>query len=302
MSDPLSTLFLSFNTKADVNKIVADSLEETIHLEFKEKSDPVNDEWNKSDKLNFAKCLSGFANADGGVLIWGIQTRNPNKLDKATGLAPLSKLDKNVIKLRDFCGEFTQPSVSQIQIVPIYKNRKQQIGYIKCLIPKSDRAPHRATHELRNRENQYWRRDSYGFRVMDHYELEDMFGRRPRPDLALLFSIESIVESDGSSAYKLIPKLTNNGASIAKYYGFQISFDNARILRVDKLNDDSSLNNGLPIVSYQSTIGVIHPNGNAHVIGSIDLVKSQASKPINASIKIYCENMMVKQIDGSIAQ
>src|SRR4051794_39425438 len=48
--------------------------EEGLHLEFKSKGDPSTTGLEKTDRKNWGKCLSGFSNADGGVVIWGIKT------------------------------------------------------------------------------------------------------------------------------------------------------------------------------------------------------------------------------------
>ena len=47
--------------------------EENLRLDFKLQS---NSEFtNKDDIRNFAKALSGFANSNGGIIIWGINAR-----------------------------------------------------------------------------------------------------------------------------------------------------------------------------------------------------------------------------------
>src|SRR5262249_37047819 len=54
-------------------------------------------------------------------------------------------------------------------------------GFAATVIPASDAGPHQAklTHD------RYFRRSGASFRTMEHFEIEDMFGRRPRPLLTL---------------------------------------------------------------------------------------------------------------------
>jgi hypothetical protein len=109
----------------DIQRFVDEKREEDLHLEFKQKKDSRNGAPDPEDKEKFSKCLSVFANFDGGVLIWGVKT------------------------------------------------------------------DHRDQHMAS--DNKYYRRTSNASRQMEHYELEDMFGRRQRPGLklrlALLFKI-----------------------------------------------------------------------------------------------------------------
>src|SRR5688500_18608501 len=46
---------------------------ERVHFDFKSKSNPLTATPDEPDIKNLAKVVSGFANGDGGVLIWGIE-------------------------------------------------------------------------------------------------------------------------------------------------------------------------------------------------------------------------------------
>ena len=54
---------------------------ESFELEFKTKEDDRSPSLSKGDKQKIGKELSGFSNADGGVLIYGIATRTKNRND-----------------------------------------------------------------------------------------------------------------------------------------------------------------------------------------------------------------------------
>jgi hypothetical protein len=65
-----------------LEKWVADKTEETLHLEFKH-AEAQNCEPTASDIKNLAKGLSGFANTEGGLLVFGIKTKKTELGDRA---------------------------------------------------------------------------------------------------------------------------------------------------------------------------------------------------------------------------
>ena len=61
--------------KIELNEIKAfvdQQTAEDLFLEFKTANYPNGVEF---DKKNFSKCLSGFSNSSGGILIWGISAK-----------------------------------------------------------------------------------------------------------------------------------------------------------------------------------------------------------------------------------
>ena len=56
-----------------VQELITRDAPETLYLDFKAKSDPSDGTGlDRPDRENLAKALSGFANAAGGVLLWGV--------------------------------------------------------------------------------------------------------------------------------------------------------------------------------------------------------------------------------------
>lgn len=48
---------------------------EGLYIDFKQKAIDTNGELSEDDKKNFSKLVSAFANLDGGVIVWGIETQ-----------------------------------------------------------------------------------------------------------------------------------------------------------------------------------------------------------------------------------
>jgi hypothetical protein len=128
---------------------------------------------------------------------------------------------------------------------------------------------------------------------LEHFDLEDMFGRRPKALLTLRLAIEAI--EDGTT--KITFSLRNVGRGIAKYISAIIRFSNVNIIKTERpLQDISSMNEGSPIVSFTENVGVLHP-GVAFVAGAVFLAKTgDAVAPIETVISLYCENAAPQEI------
>jgi hypothetical protein len=61
-----------------IRKTVERKAEEGLYLDFKQKSDRWGPALN-DDKANLAKAISGFANTDGGLIVWGVKARADKK-------------------------------------------------------------------------------------------------------------------------------------------------------------------------------------------------------------------------------
>lgn len=173
MTQP-DSFYHSLRSEADLKELIRLRVQEDLYVEFKTKVDVRVPDLAIRDTWHFSRALSGFANSDGGVLLWGIKT---NKHEQAYKPQPVSDAYDFQGRLKKSLLHSTQPPVDDVQIDVIPVDGSDGLGYIKCLVPASDRVPHRAM--LADRE--YFRRSTEGFRRMEHFELEDMFGRRPRP-------------------------------------------------------------------------------------------------------------------------
>jgi hypothetical protein len=166
----------SLQTEADLNGLIG-MVREGLYVEFKKKKHAANDKLHDSDRRTFSKALSGFANSDGGALVWGMAT---DENSCASALDPITSVDEFVNALQKSIINTTQPLVDGVKVEKIASSI-DGAGYVKCFIPASDKAPHRAMLA----EREYFKRSVEGFYRLEHFDLEDMFGRRPRPVLVI---------------------------------------------------------------------------------------------------------------------
>jgi predicted HTH transcriptional regulator len=58
------------------------------------------------DKRNLAKCLSGFANSSGGIIVWGVDARkNAQGIDCASAASEIASIRQFLSRLNELTGE-----------------------------------------------------------------------------------------------------------------------------------------------------------------------------------------------------
>ncbi len=112
MNEPVRSVYEQFCNGgwSYLQGLAKDREEETLHLDFKRKKDTQNGKPDRIDKSNFSKALSGFANAEGGVLAWGVDARQgADGFDAVQGLAPITEVDKFASLLKGMAPQLTSP-------------------------------------------------------------------------------------------------------------------------------------------------------------------------------------------------
>jgi hypothetical protein len=117
-------------------------------------------------------------------------------------------------------------------------------GFAVTYVPASDRGPHMA----KCGEDRYYRRSGDRFVRMEHFEIADMFGRRPQPKLSFYYRIDNGASGGGPEGshrdVNVFLGLRNDGRGSAKapYFAVLIS----RPYSVDRHGIDGNFNFGLP--------------------------------------------------------
>ncbi|MBH0199373.1 MAG: ATP-binding protein [Nitrospira sp.] len=263
-------------------------------MELKTKKDRSRPDLDESDAWQFSRALSGFANSDGGVLVWGIET---DKEERASVLKPISSVADFEARLKKSLLNAVQPFVDGVQIVVILEEGAAGDGYVKVLVPRSEKTPHRAMRA----DREYFRRSTEGFYRMEHFDLEDGFGRRPHP--ALVFVATLVPRRDDDPHEDVHLALLNQGRGLAKYPGFTLAFspDVSVVATSHGINNNSSINNGRPIVSYQDNIAVIHAVPVQSSIGTVTIKRSSKGAPLQISVRWYCEGMSERTYSGLVS-
>jgi hypothetical protein len=169
-----------------------------------------------------AKCLSGFANSNGGIIVWGIDVRkNEQGVDYASTAAEIAPVKLFLSRLNEFTGEAISPIVDGVRhkIIETTPDR----GFGVTLVPESISGPNMA----KLGEDRYYKRSGDSFYRMEHFNLEDMFGRRQTLHLKTHLRVDPVPED---SQEEVQITLENDGRAIAKHVS--LSLGNADITSV----------------------------------------------------------------------
>lgn len=196
--------------------------------------------------FNYGKVISSFANAEGGVVIWGLFAKEKDKSspDLIIEARPIKKVTKVKTDFDSITGKVVSKRVLGVQNKVVYKDKLSDIGFIVTYIPKSDEAPHRVEGEMQG-SRRYYRRHGNGSYEMEHYELEELFGGRLMPYLKFVLSAKSEYNlRHGLSECRVKFGLKNVGKSVAKYPFLEIELPH-QLTRYD-FGIDGNRNIGIP--------------------------------------------------------
>lgn len=269
---------------------------EDLFLEFKTANFPHKTEF---DLKNIAKCISGFANSTGGIVVWGISTsENKHGVDAASKHKPIKEYYKFLNYLQRNEGKATTPSVSGIQ----YKRIKDRSngGYIAMYIPSSENAPHMAQFG----EKHYFKRSGDSFYQCEHFDIVDMLNRKTSPKLKIELSKESLNEQKSGDRtqfrYSTLLKLSNIGKAVAKHINVFICINHP--YNVAHYGIDGNSNLVLKRIKHDNELFynagselVIHPETSI-IIDKIvlnDHITAFAIENLTIKYRVYAENMSI---------
>lgn len=211
---------------AGVEAWCEDGHPESLHLDFKTKKDPVGPRLHKDDRQNYSIALSGFLNADGGLVVWGVHTKREHEsYDRASSIKPIHDTLGFKNALTEITPEMVSPYQSDVTHHIIEQPGHGPAGVVVTSIPASTVAPHMATGPGLH---SYYRRSGPSFRPLEHYEVSDLFGRRPHADLHVTHRLSvqlsrSSGDQRGVVAVELRIFVANLGAGVARHPAITIA-------------------------------------------------------------------------------
>ena len=158
----------------------------------------------RDDRKNLAKCISGFGNSEGGVIIWGVEcSRDYDIGDVAKAKVKIHNVHRFLSWLENAISGCTIPSHNKVRnhIISIDENGD---GFIATYIPKAEVSPLMSTVG-----NSIYIRSGSNNVPAPYSVIAGMFGRRPQPNIELIISdrkIEVLENSAENKVYNLDKK------------------------------------------------------------------------------------------------
>lgn len=214
VSSASRAIYESINAEQSISSLFSDFEMESIHLDFKEfPTHPLQAGW-EILRGHLAKAFSGFSNADGGVLILGVKEDRATPANRFSlkpngeSLAVANKVQENVSRLSD-------PPNHLIEAKRIAVTDGGNDGYVVIHIPKSEVAPHQNVMDKK-----YYQRSGESHLAMAHFQIADLFGRRPQPELKAILCFRR--DPNDKELVSVDLKVKNAGKSIAKFAFIQV--------------------------------------------------------------------------------
>lgn len=202
-------LFAALPDAASITALVGRT--EDTYLEVKTCSAPFSDD----DKDNLAKAVAGFANAAGGILIFGLQAKGGDRLtpDKIGRVVSVQNLELALSTALALVGQVVEPPVEGVIVESRELQRAPGTGFIVVFVPPSSLGPHRS-----KRDREYYRRHGSSTLPMEHYEIAEMFGRRHGAKLSFWSELQPGSHTEGNTSYcEFIIGLQNDGLGLGRF-------------------------------------------------------------------------------------
>lgn len=254
--------------EAALHDAKTNELQESLTLDFKSQSGGsegklfADGKLTREGKASLAKALSAFSNSAGGLIVFGVNCRPVDGVDRVQDLEPISNWQRAYSDVSSAVGDLLQPRNELIDVQGFPSDQGGDLGYIAVNVPRSERRPHRSEA---SGQKQYYKRSGAASYAMEHYDIEDAFARRVAPALSIHHEWSTLTRGSGPEGIEasvlLAILVANNGSASAKHVTMTLRHGQSATLGLGQHmveGNDVSSANGMVTYSAPSDY-VIHP-------------------------------------------
>lgn len=205
---PYEELFLRLQDVAELQGLIGKT--EDLYLDCK--IWPQNE--NDAQRI-VAKALCGFANADGGIIVIGLEAKGGTSKDAPDVIQrAIPVLDAIAVKSRieGLIGDLVEPRVAGVRLAAVLAPPDPRSGFVLVAVPPHNGLPCR-TRKTRD----FYQRISSGTYPMEYFQIADMFGKRHRPELHLWLEDGPPERWNESWRREFTLGIENRGRAVAKF-------------------------------------------------------------------------------------
>ncbi len=268
---------------SDVQSLIHNQIEESIHLDFKA-GDALSKQPLKKKELS--KDIASFANSDGGIIIYGLNEDN----HVAKSFSFIDGAEFNKEWLEQIINTTINRRIDGIVIHPIRKENDLSKTIYIVKIPRSIDAPHQS------QDKRFYKRFNFESVMMEEYEIRQLYGRKIKSKLVIdQWSIAQVTNNSKDKFKFLCSVLIYNSGDISeKNYKVNVifeGFDNRLNISWprDKSYIDYTVLDSNRVKISAETNSSIFPNETVNVLRFNIEVPTEALEEIfnTVQIKIY---------------
>lgn len=174
-----------------------------------------------ANRGSIAKAACGFTNANGGVLIIGVEAtgRGADTPDVVQALQPFSAPNEVASQVLDIILNFVEPGIEGV-LSKVLLSGDAKAGFVIVQVPASDGAVRRSRQDWK-----FYVRITSGTVPMEYFQIEERFGRRPSPNLDIELRASGAMESSLYTARMgrhVDIWLRNQGRGLVRFPGIRI--------------------------------------------------------------------------------
>ncbi|WP_395351810.1 helix-turn-helix domain-containing protein [Variovorax sp. UC122_21] len=235
-------------TEEDLLELISSEVQESLELDYK-RCEALQKSEGKKNELS--KDVSAFANAAGGIIVYGIKEDGHFPIGIDEGLDPeeISKEWIEQVINSKIHRRISGILVNQVQLKTTAPGRVAYVIYI----PQSSNAPHQAA------DKRFYKRFNFESTPMEEYEIRDVMNRATAPDLFATFCFKNRKESVQLEEFseklysqvEIFLAIVNQSSKIAEYAVIDILIDQRIKWRPEKLSPDVRVNKQPSTLSYE---------------------------------------------------
>lgn len=181
---------------------VVEGERESLHLEAKcAQMDEGPGKLGVKTAADIAKAISGLANAEGGVVLVGVDAQKPpdGGDDRIVRIVPVRGLASFARFVGERASQLVQPEVPGLRLLQLPDPADGDQGVVAIYVPPTDVGPFRTGRNLsagkagsKDVSERYYFRNGSNTDVMSHALLGLMFGQRPAPAVRLITETQTV--------------------------------------------------------------------------------------------------------------
>lgn len=201
--------WISKDGEKAIDQLISDRKAEELFLDFKLSSNRGNsNNLTADDRKNYDRAISGFGNSEGGILIWGVDSKSIDRGESIDQCKfPLKDAIRFVRNLNHIGSGRTVPPHSEIENHEVIAGNNNE-GYVISHIPKCNIAP------IQTVSRDFLVRIGSNFEKASYSYLASQFGKRPEPVIFIMYIVSApVLERDGLLSFSVGLNIFNGGTN-----------------------------------------------------------------------------------------